>query len=418
MVDLAISVRDLRKTFKLPPTSGGRRSLATSVSRRREPDAKGRILTVLDCVSFTVHRGEAFGVVGRNGCGKSTLLRILASVYLADAGSVRVRGTLAPFIDLGVGFNPDLSARDNIVQNGVMMGLTPQRIRGAVDQVLAFAEVDDYADMLLRDYSSGMRVRLAFAVMLQTDPDILILDEILAVGDAAFQEKCQEALVGVKERGKTVVLVTHSMPTVESFCDRAMLIHEGRADLIGNPEGVARRYAEVNAQYHSTQGLTGHTGARRVRFNDAWLVNPDGTRRTTVRPGSPIEIQVSAVPERDLIEPVMRLDLRTARGARVFATPPSALASVGPPGTVLAAGEGTKIGIQLANVLAPGRYQLTFAMLARGGGKTGGGYVPVSSARTISFRVEGSDSASSGLVWIDHEVTLAAATEVAYGPNR
>ena len=175
-----------------------------------------RILRALDDISFDIHQGEFFGIVGRNGSGKSTLLKLLASIYRADAGTIRLAGRLAPFIELGVGFNPELTARENVVLNGVMMGLTPKETRDRLDSVIEFAELEEFADLKLKNYSSGMQVRLAFSVMLEADADVLLIDEVLAVGDAAFQQKCADAFHGMKAQGKTIVLVTHEMAVSRS----------------------------------------------------------------------------------------------------------------------------------------------------------------------------------------------------------
>src|SRR5262249_51746173 len=154
-------------------------------------------------------------------------LKLLASIYRADAGTIRMAGRLAPFIELGVGFNPELTARENVVLNGVMMGLTPQETRDRLDAGVEFAGLEEFVDLKLKNYSSGMQVRLAFSVMLEADADVLLIDEVLAVGDAAFQQKCADAFHEMKAAGKTIVLVTHEMTTVEEYCHRAMLIEDG-----------------------------------------------------------------------------------------------------------------------------------------------------------------------------------------------
>src|SRR5690348_9700190 len=221
---LAIEVRDLRKSFRIPTHRVD--SLKERVVR---PFAARdyRELRALDGVSFDIHQGEFFGIVGRNGSGKSTLLKLLASIYRADSGTIRMAGRLAPFIELGVGFNPELTARENVVLNGVMMGLTPKEARSRLSAVIDFAELREFLDLKLKNYSSGMLVRLAFSLMLEVDADILLIDEVLAVGDASFQQKCADAFYGMKKAGKTIVLVTHEMSTVEEYCNRAMLISEG-----------------------------------------------------------------------------------------------------------------------------------------------------------------------------------------------
>ena len=198
------------------------------------------MLKALDGVSFEVRQGEFFGIVGRNGSGKSTLLKLLASIYRADSGTIRMAGRLAPFIELGVGFNLNLTARENVVLNGVMMGLTPRETRRRLDAIIDFAELDEFVDLKLKNYSSGMLVRLAFSLMMEVDADIFLIDEVLAVGDAAFQQKCADAFREMKAAGKTIILVTHEMSTVEEYCDRAMLISDGKVAHIGEPEEVGR----------------------------------------------------------------------------------------------------------------------------------------------------------------------------------
>ena len=184
---LAIAVDDLHKSFRIPThrIDSLKERLVRPFSARDY-----RELHALDGISFEIRKGEFFGIVGRNGSGKSTLLKLLASIYRADAGRIRMAGRLAPFIELGVGFNADLTARENVVLNGVMMGLTPKEMRRRLDAVLEFAELEEFVDLKLKNYSSGMMVRLAFSVMLEADADVLLIDEVLAVGDAAFQQKC------------------------------------------------------------------------------------------------------------------------------------------------------------------------------------------------------------------------------------
>ncbi len=225
---LAIEARGLEKTFRIPThrvDSLKERAVRPFSSRDY------RILRALDDVSFEIRQGEFFGIVGRNGSGKSTLLKCLASIYRVDAGTIRMAGRLAPFIELGVGFNVELTARENVVLNGVMMGLTKNETKRRLDSIVDFAELDEFIDLRLKNYSSGMLVRLAFSLMMQVDADVLLIDEVLAVGDAAFQQKCADAFHDMKAKGKTIVLVTHSMDTVKTYCDRAMLIDDGdRAD--------------------------------------------------------------------------------------------------------------------------------------------------------------------------------------------
>ena len=210
---------------------------------RPVPEADYRRLQALGGVSFDVRQGEFFGIVGRNGSGKSTLLKCIAGIYRADAGDPR-GGRLSPFIELGVGFNPDLTARDNVVINAVMMGLTPAEARERFDDVIAFAELEEFVDLKLKNYSSGMHVRLAFSVMVQVDADILLIDEVLAVGDAAFQQR--DGFDDMRDIGKTVILVTLRTTSVQTYCDRAILLHDGEQIEIDTSEDVGTNYIRLN----------------------------------------------------------------------------------------------------------------------------------------------------------------------------
>jgi ABC-type polysaccharide/polyol phosphate transport system ATPase subunit len=193
-------------------------------------------------VSFKVRRGEFFGIVGLNGSGKSTLLKILASIYRQDEGTVRVQGKLSPFIELGVGFNPDLTGRDNILVNGTLLGLSRRDLEERYDSILEFAELESYADQKLKNYSSGMQLRLAYSIAIQVPFDILLLDEVLAVGDIEFQEKCFATFHQMRADGKTIVFVTHDMTSVSLFCDRALLLERGNMLALGQADEVIAKY--------------------------------------------------------------------------------------------------------------------------------------------------------------------------------
>jgi ABC-2 type transport system ATP-binding protein len=203
-------------------------------------------LEALQDVSFEVEPGEFFGIVGRNGSGKSTLLKCLAGIYRPDSGRIYIDGRLSTFIELGVGFNPDLPARDNVVLNALMLGLSPREARARVASVIEFAELEEFADLKLKNYSSGMHVRLAFSVMIQVDADVLLIDEVLAVGDAAFQQKCFDEFHRLRAEGRTILLVTHDMSAVSRFCDRAVLLERGRLVSGGDPDEVAEQYLALN----------------------------------------------------------------------------------------------------------------------------------------------------------------------------
>ena len=195
-------------------------------------------------VSFSVEAGEFFGIVGPNGSGKSTLLRILAGIYVPDSGHVLVNGLLSPFIELGVGFNPELNARDNIRINATLAGLTAKQIDARFDEILAFSELERFVDQKLKNYSSGMLVRLAYSIAIQIPFDVLLLDEVLAVGDESFQEKCFATFDRFKEEAKTVVFVSHQLDMMSRFCDRVLLLQNGRIHAVGPPDDVVDVYRE------------------------------------------------------------------------------------------------------------------------------------------------------------------------------
>lgn len=207
---------------------------------------------VLSDISFEVHRGDFFGIVGRNGSGKSTLLKIISQIYQPEHGSVEVNGRLVPFIELGVGFNPELTGRENVYLNGALLGFSHAQVDAMYDDIVEFAELGDFMDQKLKNYSSGMQVRLAFSVAIKAQGDILVLDEVLAVGDEAFQKKCDQFFKSVKEDpSKTVILVTHSMASMKRYCNKAVLIKEGYVAESGDPKKVADQYSLENAQHNT-----------------------------------------------------------------------------------------------------------------------------------------------------------------------
>jgi ABC-type polysaccharide/polyol phosphate transport system ATPase subunit len=202
-------------------------------------------LTVLDDVSFELRQGEALGIMGRNGCGKSTLLKIVCGVYPADRGRVVARASITPILELGVGWNPELDAVDNIFLIGSVMGLSLREIRASVDEILAFAELEKFANLKLKHYSSGMSSRLAYAVAFKAVREVLVLDEIFAVGDAGFKARCEERYRQLRAAGRTVLIVSHDPRTIAAFCDRALLLDGGRIVADGQADKVAERYVSV-----------------------------------------------------------------------------------------------------------------------------------------------------------------------------
>ncbi len=365
------------------------------------------MLRALDDVSFDIHQGEFFGIVGRNGSGKSTLLKLLASIYRADAGTIRLAGRLAPFIELGVGFNPELTARENVVLNGVMMGLTPKETRNRLDAVIEFAELEEFADLKLKNYSSGMQVRLAFSVMLQADADVLLIDEVLAVGDASFQQKCADAFNEMKAEGKTIVLVTHEMPTVEQYCHRAMLVDGGKVQLIGDPAEVGRRYLQLNFERGSETGGTPTGEGDEVRMLDAWIENADGERLTNVEGGNPIRLRVELEAMRDNPGLGVGFIVANADGVGVFQFGAGVERDDG--STALAAGERVKVSAKIENLLVPGRY-----FVHCGINRVNNTGVALYVHNSVDFVVFGGESTSHGIVHLPYQVE----TEIESGESR
>jgi ABC-type polysaccharide/polyol phosphate transport system ATPase subunit len=238
----AIEVDHVSKTFLLPHDQH-----TTIKEHFLHPLRRGTVERqhALDDVSFSVRRGEFFGIIGPNGSGKSTLLKILAGIYRQDSGTVRVAGKLSPFIELGVGFNPELNARDNVLVNATLLGLTRRDLDEKFESIIAFAELDRFVDQKLKNYSSGMQLRLAFSIAIQVPFDILLLDEVLAVGDAAFQEKCFATFDEMRAAQKTIVFVSHDLGTVEHYCDRALLVQNGIVQALDKPDVVIKRYEET-----------------------------------------------------------------------------------------------------------------------------------------------------------------------------
>lgn len=205
-------------------------------------------LRALRGVSFNVHKGEFFSIIGKNGSGKSTLLKILAGIYAPDEGGVKLGGTLSPFLELGIGFNPDLTARENVYLGAAVAGLRRREIDRLYDGIIGFAELERFQEQALKNFSSGMKVRLAFSVAFMVDADILLIDEVLAVGDASFQQKCYDVFRRLKGEGKTIVFVSHGMADVNEFSDRVMLIHEGKVVSLGQADKVIHDYQLLTAR--------------------------------------------------------------------------------------------------------------------------------------------------------------------------
>jgi ABC-2 type transport system ATP-binding protein len=379
---VVIDVQGLNKTFRLPE-----RRPRTTRERVVHPLRKVeyRELRALRGISFDVHQGEFFGIVGRNGSGKSTLLKVLASIYRADAGRIRMAGRVAPFIELGVGFNPELTARENVVLNGVMMGLGRRAAARRLDSVLEFAELREFVDLKLKNYSSGMMVRLAFAVMVEANADVMLVDEVLAVGDAAFGQKCMDVFREKRKAGKTLVLVTHDMATVQAFCDRAMLIHDGEQRFLGDPEEAALRYYRLNFGGH-TAGAVADGERTDVSLLDVWLEDLAGARLQDVQEGQSFRFNVLVEARRELKSPTLRFELLNVDDVSVFGFGKMVEGEDGVPRR-LGAGERLRLSAGIDNRLVPGRYSM-LCSISRSGTR---GDDALHDMRIADFLVKGSD---------------------------
>jgi ABC-type polysaccharide/polyol phosphate transport system ATPase subunit len=358
-------------------------------------------LQALRDVSFAVQHGEFFGIVGRNGSGKSTLLKCLAGIYGVDTGAIYIDGRVATFIELGVGFNPDLAARDNILLNGVMLGLAPSEAKARIDSVLEFAELREFEELKLKNYSSGMQVRLAFSVMIQVDADILLIDEVLAVGDAAFQQKCYDEFRRLREERKTILFVTHDMPAVSKFCHRAMLLERGEIITLGDPDDVADQYIRVNFPGESLAASVsgeGTIGDQDAAIVEAWFEEEHGGRHEYLPQGRPATFRALVHFNRTVEDPSFVLGLEDEEGHKVFAT---STVWVDERTGRFEQGDQAVFGVTFENQLVPGRYFATVQVIRRGGGS-----VILDRRDRAATMVSTGTRNSGGLVDLPHEIDI------------
>jgi ABC-type polysaccharide/polyol phosphate transport system ATPase subunit len=352
----AVSVERVSKGFRLP-----HQRYSTLKERALHPfSARSHdVLQALEDVTVEVRSGEFFGIVGRNGSGKSTLLKCLAGIYGIDAGEIGVRGRLSPFIELGVGFNHDLTARDNVIINAIMLGLSRREARRRFDEIIAFAELEEFVDLKLKNYSSGMSVRLGFSVAIQVDADVLLVDEVLAVGDASFQRKCFDEFDRMKAEGRTILFVTHDMGSVQRFCDRAMLLERGRVVDVGDPDVVATKYGEINFGQTSgdeAAGLAEGAGVRPVAsILSAWCEDGAGEHAVSLPQGAPCTACVVAEFHEPVSEPFLALIFRNDVRHTIFV---ATTEGRGPLGS-FERGERATFRFRFDNWLAASRYTLT-----------------------------------------------------------
>ena len=365
-----IVVKDVSKTFRVPEErTHTLKERALHPLRRSGQEA----FTALRDISFEIEQGEFFGIVGRNGSGKSTLLKCLAGIYAVDSGRIWCRGRMSPFIELGVGFNPDLAALDNVVMNGIMLGLTPKEARARYEQVIDFAELAEFQDLKLKNYSSGMHVRLAFSVAIQVDADILLIDEVLAVGDAAFQQKCFEVFNRLRDEGRTIVFVTHDMGSVNRFCHRALLLERGDLVAIGKPQEVADHYLALNFDRDGAASAPDGderlaaewAGSHEARILEAWTENTSGKRQNACPQGARLRFKAAVAFDSPLDDPAFSVEFEDEWGTKIFVA--STIEENERSGH-FAAGEQAVFCVEFENHLSPGKYYPTVNVSRRGAG--------------------------------------------------
>jgi ABC-type polysaccharide/polyol phosphate transport system ATPase subunit len=306
-----VIVKNLYKTFKLPHEqhSGVKQRIVNVFKNKKGYE----IQKVLKDINFEIPQGEFFGIVGRNGSGKSTLLKLLAGIYAADKGEIHIGGSLTPFIELGVGFNPELTGRENVFMNGALLGFGKTEMEKMYNEIVSFAELEKFMDQKLKNYSSGMQVRLAFSIAIKAQSDILLIDEVLAVGDAAFQKKCFDYFMKLKKDKKTVILVTHDMSAVRQYCDQAIMIDKGEIVERGDVETVAQAYQKLfNDEIASTTAI-GSDDER--RWGSGRLV---AQRPTIDISDEKIIIQVSYKAHDDIEPPIFGFNIYNSRGMNIL----------------------------------------------------------------------------------------------------
>jgi ABC-type polysaccharide/polyol phosphate transport system ATPase subunit len=322
MPEAIVRSQGVWKTFRLP------HDRPSSLKQRALHPRRSRAATSLDAlkdVSFHVEDGEFFGIIGRNGSGKSTMLKCLAGIYPHDRGSLSVSGRVSPFIELGVGFTPELTARDNVVVNAALLGISAAEANARFPDIIRFAELERFVDMKLKNYSSGMQVRLGFAAAIQAEAEVYLVDEVLAVGDARFQEKCVDTFRQMKRDGRTVIYVTLDLATVERFCNRAMLLERGEVTAIGDPEDVIRVYRQHDLELaQHGEALREQTAVRwgdgAAEIQDTWFEDADGIRQGVMPQGALTTLKVRIHFNQAMENPVFGTILKNEQGAHAFTT--------------------------------------------------------------------------------------------------
>lgn len=273
----------------------------------------------LDDVSFEVKKGEFFGIIGANGSGKSTLLKILAGIYQPSEGKVTVHGSLSPFIELGVGFNPELTARENIYLNAAILGMSRTQTESKFDEIVKFSELKNFLDQKLKNFSSGMQVRLAFSIAVQAQADILLVDEVLAVGDAAFQEKCLNLFRDLKRQGKTIIFVSHALNIMEEFCDQVIYLNKGKVVAKGAPAEIILTYLKIASEVQSGEEKVFNKNKKKsaIKISNIKFFNRDGKEASVFQTGDCLKIRIFFEVETKVMKPVFGVAIYKSDGTHM-----------------------------------------------------------------------------------------------------
>lgn len=320
-----IQFHDVSKAYNLGAANTSLREAIPNLARRlvgRNGANDEQILWALKGVSFEVERGETLALVGANGAGKTTILKLLSKVTRPTSGHIKVNGRLSALIELGAGFHPDLTGRENIYLNGSILGLDKKEIDAKFDSIVAFAELERFLDMPVKRYSSGMYVRLGFAVAIHVEPEVLLVDEVLAVGDMAFQRKCLDKIAEIRSQGTTVIFVSHNMRTIESLCKRALWLEKGQIRHIGDTRSVVSAYSDAMTQVINVRGLRQYSGAGRrgsgeVQFTTVRLLNGDHNETNTFHMGDRLVVEMGYRAQRRVLSPSFDVAVYADNGARV-----------------------------------------------------------------------------------------------------
>ena len=318
----AIEVHDIKKSFRVYLDKGRTLKELVLFSKRRKYEER----QVLQGISFEVKKGEALGLIGHNGCGKSTTLKLLTRIMYPDSGTIEMRGRVSSLIELGAGFHPDMSGRQNIYTNASIFGLTRKEIDARVDNIIEFSELEAFIDNPVRTYSSGMYMRLAFAVAINVDADILLVDEILAVGDANFQAKCFNKLREIKANGTTIVIVSHSLGQIEEICERSIWIHEGKIQKEGNPREVHPAYLEYMGQKRpeaaseKVKSEGERPGDGRVRIKTVEVIFGKEGESNVFRTGEPVTLGITYNVIERVEEASIGLEVYNGNGVKCYST--------------------------------------------------------------------------------------------------